>query len=162
MGRCPSKGYGAYDEVGGDLDFGDPEDETTTLPSTSCECDSIGKKTGKPGCKRHNQNPIHWCYVSIGCDMDKWLAENGPNFYSGESTKFGMKWRQCTPEQAATEPPKTVAWCNMIELQGRYKRGNGVCDSRLNIDVCEWDGGDCCDKNGASPNLELCVEDVCE
>lgn len=97
--------------------------------------------------------------MSLGCDMRKWRTENdAASFHGGISNTYSMRWRQCTPDKE-DKTEKDESWCSTTELQGRYKRNNGVCDAYLNIAVCKWDGGDCCVKGGKQPEMSLCKND---
>jgi hypothetical protein len=131
---------------------------TTTTLNPSCACDGKGERTGRVGCPKPNEKSgLPWCYVSKGCDLAKWLKKNNPSFQAGVSKRYDMKWRQCTPPNSADIKDDT--FCKTIELQRRYSRSNGVCDAVLNIASCQFDGGDCCAKGTAQPNMGLCKDD---
>ena len=127
--------------------------------SDACACTNT---EGAQGCKKHNANDqFEWCYVSIRCDLDEWTYENDKlSFKSGQSNQYSdlFQWRQCVGKDEPLPEKFSMEHCKIISMtsNGAIRKNNEVCDDKLNIEVCNWDGGDCCEKNGVEPNTDKC------
>ena len=46
--------------------------------------------------------------------------------------------------------------CPCLDCQNSNTKGDGVCDDRINIEECEYDGGDCCGSNVNDKRCSVC------